>query len=202
MKIIKFTFYFFILLIFLFLSFSIYEFTTFSNKYINKPYISFSVKNIRNPKVKQFVKFIDNRYSYIYKNLFSNNNNLLEVLDRDTLPNEVFYKGKKNNFTINKNKLNNNSDSWKRSHGNFSSNRFSDLKQINSENLNDLKLEWVYEFQEKPIIDIQANPVMAEGKLFLPTVNKSLIALDAVTGKKIWEYKTKKHSIARRGSMC
>jgi len=199
MKIIKFTLYIFILITFLFLSFSIYEVATFSSKYVNKPYISFSVKNIRNPKVKQFVKFIDNRYSYIYKNLFSNNNNLLEVLDRDTLPNEVFYKGKKNNFTINKNKLNNNSDSWKRSHGNFSSNRFSDLKQINSENLNDLKLEWVYEFQEKPIIDIQANPVMAERKLFLPTVKKSLITLDAVTGKKIWEYKTKKHSVARRG---
>ena len=109
MKIIKFTLYFFILIIFLFLSFSIYEFATFSNKYVNKPYISFSVKNIRNPKVKQFVKFIDNRYSYIYKNLISNNNNSFVAPDRDNLPNEVFYEGKKDNFTINKNKLNNNS---------------------------------------------------------------------------------------------
>ena len=36
--------------------------------------------------------------------------------------------------------------------------------------------------------DIQANPIIAEGKIFLPTTGNKIISIDAINGKKIWEY--------------
>ena len=101
------------------------------------------------------------------------------------------------NFSISNFRENNNFYDWKRSHGNHSSNRFSDLKKINLSNIKNLDLAWIYEFKEINR-DIQANPVIADGKIFIPTTGNSIVSIDAVNGRKIWEY-TVNSTPARRG---
>ena len=53
------------------------------------------------------------------------------------------------NLTLSNNKNENNSKNWPRSHGNHSSNKFSLLDQINSNNINSLDLAWTYKFSKK-----------------------------------------------------
>ena len=66
-------------------------------------------------------------------------------------------------------------------------NRFSNLSQVNLTNVENLDLVWKYKFNEIKR-DIQANPVIAEGKIFLPTTGNKIVSIDATNGKKIWEY--------------
>jgi glucose dehydrogenase len=84
------------------------------------------------------------------------------------------------NFNIKKN--------WKRSHGNHSSNKFSNLDQINVENVKNLEVSWIYEFDKNG--DIPGNAIYFDKKIYLSSTDKSLISLDAINGKKIWEFKT------------
>ena len=60
-----------------------------------------------------------------------------------------------------------------------------------------MELAWKFKFNEVHR-DIQANPVIAEGKIFLPTTKNKVISIDAISGKKIWEFKTNA-TPARRG---
>jgi len=115
----------------------------------------------------------------------------------ESLPETKIIYGKKNNFTLNETKHENNQNEWFRSHGNHTSNRFSNLAQINLQNVNKLELVWKYKFNEIKR-DIQSNPIIAEEKIFLPTTGNTIIALDYKNGKKIWEYNIKA-TPARRG---
>ena len=92
----------------------------------------------------------------------------------------------------------NNGKLWLRNYGNSSSNRFSSLKQINKNNLEKLDLAWDYEIKGKLFNDIQSNVIVAENKIFIPSYNKKIISLDAVTGKEIWELELSDYA-PRRG---
>ena len=100
------------------------------------------------------------------------------------LPNEKIIFGKTDNFTLTTFQESNNLNDWPRSHGNHSSNRFSDLSIININNIDKLDLAWKYKFDEIGR-DIQANPIIAEDKIFLPTPGHKVVALNAKNGKKI-----------------
>jgi quinoprotein glucose dehydrogenase len=73
--------------------------------------------------------------------------------------------------------------------------RYSTAAQINRENVAQLKLAWTY---RTGAMDLQtdlnhkaafeATPILADGKLFLSTPYDHVIALDPVSGKKIWEF--------------
>ena len=80
------------------------------------------------------------------------------------MPQQKIIKAESDNFTLSKLNNFNNLDDWKRSHGNHSSNRFSDLNQINLSNVKNLDLVWKYKFDEIKR-DIQANPIIAENKI-------------------------------------
>ena len=56
---------------------------------------------------------------------------------------------------------------------------------------------WKYKFDEIKR-DIQANPIIAENKIFLPSTGHKIVSLNAENGKKIWEYKIDS-TPARRG---
>jgi len=187
------------LIILLIISFVILEMISYSPKYINKSSISFEITNVRNPQAKKIVRFVDNLYAFFLvkfikkhqAHLYQNNT---EYKD---LPDNQIIIGKKDNFTKTVSKVNNNLNTWKRSHGNHSSNRFSDLKIININNIKNLDLAWRYKFSEIKN-DIQANPIIAEDKIYLPTTGKEVVALNAVTGEESWRIKTK-GTPARRG---
>ncbi len=170
-----------------------------SNKYINRSVITFDINNAKNPQIKKFVRKIDNIYSVLLLNFSNEQKKHLDQTDNifESLPETKIIYGKKNNFTLNEIEHKNNQNEWLRSHGNHSSNRFSNLKQINLKNVGKLELAWKYEFDEIKR-DIQSNPIIAEKKIFLPTTNNKIIAIDYKNGKKIWEYDVKA-TPARRG---
>jgi quinoprotein glucose dehydrogenase len=76
--------------------------------------------------------------------------------------------------------------------------RYSSASQINRENVAQLKLAWTYrtgamdldtELNHKAALE--ATPILVDGKLFLSTPYDHVIALNPVSGKKIWEFDPK-----------
>ena len=188
--------------IFIFLViFTFYELTNINFKYVNKDLITIDINNIRNPQIKKIVRYLDNNFAFYYfkfsekkqKEFFNNNFNEYEILQ-----NEEIIPGGKKNLTPTNNKNFNNNDNWLRSHGNHSSNKFSNLKQINIKNIENLKLAWEFGFEKNGVIP--GNPVFYDGRIFLSSTDKSLIALNIETGKKLWEFKTEGKA-APRGLM-
>jgi membrane-bound PQQ-dependent dehydrogenase (glucose/quinate/shikimate family) len=76
--------------------------------------------------------------------------------------------------------------------------RFSPLKQINRENVNQLKRVWTYHTGEverggnatdrHSIAPFESTPLVVEGILYLSTPSSRVIALDAETGAEIWKF--------------
>ena len=67
--------------------------------------------------------------------------------------------------------------------------KYSPLDQINSSNVDQLKLAWIYEtgdMRQQPASTIECNPIIIEGMMYLTTPGLKLAALDAGTGKEIW----------------
>ncbi len=64
---------------------------------------------------------------------------------------------------------------------------YSPLSQINRENVKNLKVAWTYDTGEKG--GIEANPIVVGRVLYTTTPVKSVIALDAATGKLIWKFR-------------
>ncbi len=67
--------------------------------------------------------------------------------------------------------------------------RFAQLDQINVENVGQLKQAWVA--RTGVGYDFKQTPQMANGMLYICTAGSTLMALDADTGAKIWEYNSK-----------
>ena len=187
-KILKTLFIFFII----FSSIILYEVTSIDSRYVNRPTINIDINNIRNPQIKKFVRKIDIYFGSIYFYLSKKKQNEFYIQDLDkyeSLPSEIVIAGASKNLTISNDKNYNNETNWKRSHGNHSSNKFSNLNQINTENVNNLEVAWVHEFDKNG--DIPGNVIYFDKTLYLSSTEKSLVALNAKDGNKFWEYKTK-----------
>ena len=88
--------------------------------------------------------------------------------------------------------------------------QYSSLSQITRDNVEQLEEVWRYRTGElgqghREPFAFQANPILVEGRLYLPTGSAIVIALDPATGKEIWRYdpkidRSKPHDeIANRG---
>jgi quinoprotein glucose dehydrogenase len=115
---------------------------------------------------------------------------------RKELPKYKFLDTEKNP-TVSKNGNENNNNNWYRSHGNHTSNRFSELDLINKKNIKDLKIAWTYKTGIKQ--DIQCNPIVVNGIIYTPVAGNYIVALDGYSGKIIWKSKTFKNTLAKRG---
>ncbi|MEK0447405.1 MAG: hypothetical protein RLZZ399_2726 [Verrucomicrobiota bacterium] len=80
-----------------------------------------------------------------------------------------------------------NTANWERSLGGNSSNRFSELRQIDRLNVSQLEVAWTYRSGDG-IGNIQCNPIIVGGTLYTPTPGKNLVAVDAATGKERWRF--------------
>lgn len=75
--------------------------------------------------------------------------------------------------------------------------RYSPLTQINTENVNKLKVAWVYHTEDIKTDDdsgestYEVTPLKVGDKLFLCTLHQRLDALDAATGKRLWRFDPK-----------
>lgn len=164
-----------------------YEVTSISSKIINRPLVVISISNVRNPQIKKLLRSFDNLYVSILLKFHNKSKLYFENNDkRDELPEKKLIK-KTNEYSKNLYPKKNNGENWHRNYGNSASNRFSSLKQIQKDNVNKLGLAWKYKIKGDVFNDIQSNVIVAEKKIFIPSYNKKIIALDAKTGKFIWE---------------
>ena len=77
--------------------------------------------------------------------------------------------------------------------------RFSSLNLINKNNIEKLKLAWVFNSRDGNK-GIQANPVVYEGLVYLPTPGNHIVCLNGANGKEIWRHKVEKgYQAAKRG---
>src|ERR1041384_3220418 len=75
---------------------------------------------------------------------------------------------------------------WLTYGGGLASQRHSALTQINPENARDLKLSWV--FQSRSLEKHEVTPIVVDGVLYTVQSPNAVFALDAATGKTIWQY--------------
>lgn len=79
--------------------------------------------------------------------------------------------------------------SWEAFGGGSDNIHYSSLKQINTKNVNQLKVAWTFESGDAyPGSDIQCNPIVVNGVMYLTTPKLRVAALDAATGKEIWSF--------------
>ena len=75
---------------------------------------------------------------------------------------------------------------WQRSAGNDNSNKHANLDQINKNNINSLKIAWVFHSGIKS--NSEVTPIFNNGYIFTTSKN-SIFAVNPYNGKKIWETK-------------
>ncbi len=63
---------------------------------------------------------------------------------------------------------------------------YSSLQQINRENVAKMKVAWTYETGNEA--EYQANNLIVGGVLYTPTATRKVIALEAGTGKELWQW--------------
>ena len=92
-------------------------------------------------------------------------------------------------------------ENWSRSHADHLNSKFHPGKQINKNNIKNLKLIWKHEElinkkQKKndtpidgslPTITIESNPIFVDNKIISVSVDWKIIANDALSGKLIWD---------------
>jgi quinoprotein glucose dehydrogenase len=84
------------------------------------------------------------------------------------------------------------STDWAVYGGNKAGNRYSHLTQINTDNVNQLKVAWIYNSEPlspaKGHFEMECQPIVVDGVLYATSPLLKLFALDAVSGVKIWEF--------------
>jgi quinoprotein glucose dehydrogenase len=74
-------------------------------------------------------------------------------------------------------------------HGGENNARYSPLKQINRQNVTQLKVAWTFDSHDAfKGSEMQTHPVVVDGVLYATTPTMKVVALDAATGKEIWRF--------------
>lgn len=84
-----------------------------------------------------------------------------------------------------------NYDSWAVYGGSKETIRYSSLKEIDTNNVQQLKLAWIYHTGDADTgkhSQIQCNPIIVNGIMYVTSPKLRLIALDAATGKEKWVF--------------
>ena len=67
--------------------------------------------------------------------------------------------------------------------------RYSPLSQINRENVSKLQVAWTYDSHDAfKASEMQSNPVVVDGVLYVTTPTLKVVAVNAGTGKEIWKF--------------
>ncbi len=76
---------------------------------------------------------------------------------------------------------------WLTYWGDYSAVRYRDLKQIDTANVRDLKLEWIFQTGEPG--RFQTVPLVDDGVMYLTAAGGHGFAIDARSGRELWHYK-------------
>ena len=99
--------------------------------------------------------------------------------------------------------ITNDFNTWSRSNGGNFSNKFSNYKKINQTNVSNLKLLWKYNEDKNFFINktwqnnVEINPIFYDGLIYTATPYKEILAIDALSGKLVWKFKSLKKINAR-----
>ncbi len=77
-------------------------------------------------------------------------------------------------------------EKWITYGGNYAAQRFSELKQINKANVNQLKLSWVYQLRKTGIFE--SSPIVVDGMMYVTEPPTTVTALDVRTGRPVWRW--------------
>ena len=80
-------------------------------------------------------------------------------------------------------------ENWVTYGGNYASQRFSELKQINTETVKDLKMQWVYQSRQQGIFE--SSPIVVNGMMYVTEPPTTVTALDVRTGRPVWRWTAK-----------
>ena len=75
---------------------------------------------------------------------------------------------------------------WLHYSGNYSSQRYSGLDQVNAGNASQLEMQWA--FQLRALDRAETTPLVVDGVMFVTEAPSNVIALDARTGEQYWRY--------------
>lgn len=193
-----------LIIVVIFTIFVSYDLASYDKNYLNRSSITFSINNINSKKVKKIIPFYERYYYFLKYKVSKKQKNFWTVEDkniRKNLPQIKIIPAKKNGFKPGTKieDLETNLSNWMRSHGGYTSTRFSNLNNINKENVKKLELAWTYNSLDGKK-GIQANPVAYDGYVYFPTPGNNIVCLDGKTGKLIWKYKVAKGAhAAKRG---
>ncbi|MBS1846083.1 MAG: PQQ-binding-like beta-propeller repeat protein [Actinobacteria bacterium] len=82
-------------------------------------------------------------------------------------------------------------DNWITSNGGTTNDRFSSLDEINTENVKELKGDWMTKIGQNATaakFSAEATPIEYEGTIYIPDGADDVFALDASTGEILWTY--------------
>lgn len=78
---------------------------------------------------------------------------------------------------------------WQAVGGGTENIHYSSLNQVNTQNVTSLKVAWEYDSNDAyPGSDIQCNPIVIDGVMYVTTPKLRVAAVDAATGKEIWSF--------------
>lgn len=83
---------------------------------------------------------------------------------------------------------------WQVTGGSKENIRYSTLSQINTSNVHQLQVAWIYHTNDADTVNksqIQCNPIIIDGVLYGTTPQLVVFALDATTGKELWRFDPK-----------
>lgn len=191
---------FFLIIIFIILFWFLIDMVKINKYYINKPFIEFNISNLNISIFKKIVNiFTFNDFSFFNKN-FKNINHVKNYYPIDINKKSLLIKSNINKITTLTNNSNiYNFENWERSHGNYQSNRFSSLKEINLENVIKLKKIWEYSFDNQVFRDVQCNPIVKNGIIYVPSSNGSILSINGINGKLKWRKDGFSNYVAKRG---
>ena len=190
--------------VFLISTFLLFDLAKYDSSYINRNSLTFSVNNLNSHHAKKIYKNYIDFYNYIKFKTFKNSKKIYQVEKkslRENLPKIKILHGKKSNFINGKKikEIEKNFSNWTRSHGGFSSMRFSSLDMINKNNIKNLEIAWVFNSKDGKK-GMQANPIVYQGLVYFPTPGNHIVCLDGKNGNEKWRYKAKKgYNVAKRG---
>jgi alcohol dehydrogenase (cytochrome c)/quinohemoprotein ethanol dehydrogenase len=81
------------------------------------------------------------------------------------------------------------SKDWATYNGNYEETRFSTLKAINTDNVDELGLAWFADYDTN--LDQHGSPLYVDGVIYVSTTWNKVYAFDAKTGKTLWQYDAK-----------
>ncbi len=80
---------------------------------------------------------------------------------------------------------------WQVYSGDSAGTKYSELDQINSENVHQLEVAWVFrtgDIQEGSGSTIQCNPIVVNGVMYLTSPSLKVMALNTETGQELWQF--------------